>query len=219
MSLAIFDLDNTLLAGDSDYLWGQYLVDGGWVDREEYQQANARYYEQYRNGTLDILEFLAFALRPLSVIDPATLLALRDDFVETRIRPILLDKAHALLDTHRNGGDLLLIITATNRFVTEPIAQLYGVEHLLATEPEITDGRYTGRPAGVPCFQGGKVQRLRQWLATTGHSLAGSRFYSDSYNDLPLLSAVEHPIAVDPDAALATHALQSGWPVMSLRDA
>ena len=217
MSLAIFDLDNTLLGGDSDYLWGQFLVEQGLVDGECYERENQRFYDQYRAGVLDIYEFLAFMLRPLAETPLAELLEWRKQFMEQKIQAILLPKAIELLDRHRAAGDTLLIITATNRFITEPIAELLNVPHLLATEPEFADGRYTGRPRGIPCFQHGKVERLDEWLGATGHDLVSSWFYSDSHNDLPLLDQVAHPVAVDPDAALAEHARRCGWPIISLR--
>lgn len=217
MSLAIFDLDNTLIAGDSDYLWGQFLGESGIVDPDQYEAANAQFYEDYKAGCLDIVRFLEFALAPLAANDPADLYRWRQAFVESKIRPLLLPKAQALIDQHRRAGDLPLIITATNRFVTEPIAQLYGIEHLIATAPEFSAGRYTGRFVGTPCFREGKVARLDEWLAEQGQSLADSWFYSDSHNDLPLLSKVAHPVAVDPDEALRTHAEAQGWPVISLR--
>ena len=218
MTLAIFDLDNTLLGGDSDYLWGRFLVERGLVDGEAYERENQRFYDEYRAGTLDIHEFLAFALRPLTEHSLAELLAWRERFLEEKIQPILLPKAVELLERHRTDGDTLLIITATNRFITAPIAERLGVSQLLATEPEFADGRYTGRSAGIPCFQHGKVERLDQWLEETGHDLAESWFYSDSHNDLPLLGRVTHPVAVDPDTALAQHARERGWPIISLRD-
>ena len=218
MTLAIFDLDNTLIAGDSDYLWGQYLVDQGIVDRDEYEAANARFYEEYKQGQLDIREFLNFALQPLAQNEPRQLFEWRADFIREKIEPILLPAAHRLIDEHRTVGDTLMIITATNRFVTEPIARLYGIEHLIATTPEFVDGRYTGHYEGTPCFQHGKVTRLDEWLQQQERSLDGSWFYSDSHNDLPLLNRVTHPVAVDPDDTLAQHANLHGWPVLSLRD-
>lgn len=218
MTLAIFDLDNTLIAGDSDYLWGQYLVDQGIVNRDEYETANARFYEDYKQGQLDIREFLNFALQPLAQHDPEQLFAWRSQFVRTKIEPILLPAARRLIEEHRSIGDTLMIITATNRFVTEPIAGLYGIEHLIATTPEFKDGRYTGQYEGIPCFQEGKVTRLDEWLNQHERSLEGSWFYSDSHNDLPLLGRVRHPVAVDPDDILRQHATQEGWPVLSLRD-
>jgi len=215
MSLAIFDLDNTLLRGDSDYEWGQYLVRNGHVDGEEYERANERYYREYQEGKLDIFEFLNFALRPLAANDMATLKTWRQEFMQERILPIITDGARALVDQHRQSGDTLLIITATNRFITEPIAREFGIDNLLATDPEIVDGRYTGRVAGTPCFQQGKVVRLDDWLRETGHALEGSCFYSDSHNDLPLLRMVEIPIAVNPDDELKAVAVKAGWKILA----
>lgn len=219
MSLALFDLDNTLLADDSDYLWGQFLVEQGLVDGEFYQQENQRFYDAYRLGTLDIQAFLRFMLQPLSQYPVEQLLALRAQFMAEKIEPIILPQAIALLEKHRAQGDTLLIITATNSFITTPITERLNVPNLLATEIEQVDGRYTGRPQGIPCFQQGKVERLRRWLAETGHDLVDSWFYSDSRNDLPLLEQVTHPVAVDPDEILAQHATQRGWPIISLRSA
>ncbi|MFO1371875.1 MAG: HAD family hydrolase [Candidatus Competibacteraceae bacterium] len=218
MSLAIFDLDNTLLSDDSDYLWGQFLVERGIVDGEVYERENQHFYDDYRAGTLDIQAFLVFMLRPLTEHPLAKLLAWRAQFIEEKIQPIILPKAVALLEQHRAVDDTLLVITATNSFITAPIVERLGVPHLLATEVEFVDGRYTGRPRGIPCFQHGKVERLNEWLVTTGHTLAGSWFYSDSHNDLPLLNRVTYPVAVDPDATLARHAEERGWPIISLRE-
>ena len=218
MALAIFDLDNTLLAGDSDYLWGQYLVDRGIVDQTEYEAANARFYEDYKAGTLDIDAFLKFALKPLSEHPIAQLEAWRAQFIDTLIRPILLPAAQELIEAHKALGHTLMIITATNAFVTAPIAALYGIDHLIATLPEVSADCYTGNYIGTPCFQGGKVVRLTAWLKETGASLAGSWFYSDSHNDLPLLEMVETAVAVDPDETLKSRAIASDWPVITLRD-
>ena len=217
MSLAIFDLDNTLLAGDSDYLWGQFLIENGAVDGAAYDRANREFYEQYKAGTLDIREFLRFALRPLTEHDPEVLYAWREDFVRKKIEPIALARAKALIEEHRLAGDTLLIITATNHFVTEPIARLFGVEHLLATRPAMKHGRFTGEFVGVPTFQDGKVKALDEWLAEREETLEGSWFYSDSHNDIPLLSRVDHPVAVDADPELTAHAQRMGWREMSLR--
>lgn len=217
MSLAIFDLDNTLIANDSDFLWGQFLVDRGIVDKEYYESANAKFYDDYKLGCLDIVEFLGFSLAPLAMHDPAQLYQWREEFVETVIKPITLEAAHALVEQHRAAGDTLLVITATNRFVTEPIVKLYGIDNLLATTPEFKDGRYTGHFIDTPCFQAGKVKQLQDWLASTSEDLAGSCFYSDSHNDLPLLKLVDKPVAVDPDDKLRAAARQAGWPIISLR--
>ncbi len=219
MELAIFDLDNTLLGGDSDVLWGEFLVEEGLVDGEIYKQENLRFYEEYKAGTLDIFEFLAFSLQPLAQHDPATLKTLHARYMASKIQPIILPQARALLQKHRNQGHYLLIITATNSFITNPIARELGVDDILATDPEILpNGRYSGRVSGTPCFQHGKVERLKHWLEKTGHNLAQSWFYSDSHNDLPLLEQVTHPVVVDGDETLKEHARLRGWPSISLRD-
>jgi HAD superfamily hydrolase (TIGR01490 family) len=217
VGLALFDLDNTLIAGDSDYLWGCFLVEQGIVDGELYERENRRFYDQYKVGELDIHEFLDFQLRPLSEHDIDTLQQWRRQYIEEKITPILLPKAQTLVDRHRQRGDTLVIITATNQFITGPIAELYDIQHLLATEAEILDDRYTGRVSGTPCFQEGKVARLTDWLAENQCSLHDSWFYSDSHNDLPLLNQVTHPVAVDPDEILERHARGNDWPVISLR--
>jgi HAD superfamily hydrolase (TIGR01490 family) len=217
VGIALFDLDNTLIAGDSDYLWGCFLVEQGIVDGPRYEQANRRFYDQYKVGELDIHEFLAFQLRPLAEHDLQTLQGWRAQYVEEKIVPILLPKARQLIERHRERGDTLVVITATNSFITRPIVDLYGIEHLLATEPEQVAGRYTGGVSGIPCFQDGKVRVLQDWLAGRQLSLDNSCFYSDSHNDLPLLSRVTWPTAVDPDEILEAHARQQDWPVISLR--
>jgi HAD superfamily hydrolase (TIGR01490 family) len=217
MGIALFDLDNTLIAGDSDFLWGEFLSEQGIVDAACYARENQRFYDQYRTGVLDIRAFLRFSLQVLAAHAPARLREWRRQYIDEKIRPILLPKARALIDRHRAHGDIPVIITATNRFVTEPIAALYGIEHLLATEPEQIEGHYTGEVTGTPCFQQGKVVVLEAWLEQHALSLENSAFYSDSHNDLPLLQRVTHPTAVDPDEILASHAQQHHWPVISLR--
>lgn len=217
MGLTIFDLDNTLLGGDSDYLWGQFLTERGIVDGIDHERENQQFYADYLAGTLDIYAFLAFQLRPLAEHGMASLHAWRAEFLREKIQPILLPKARELVEDHRARGDTLLIITATNRFITAPIVEQFGVENLLATEPEIENGRYTGGVVDTPCYREGKVTRLHKWLAERGESLSESSFYSDSHNDLPLLSLVTHPVAVDPDETLARHARASSWPIISLR--
>lgn len=220
MRLALFDLDNTLLAGDSDYEWGQFLVDRGVLDRDLYEAQNRAYYEQYVAGTLDIHEYLGFALRPLAEHAPADLARWHADFMQARILPMLGAPARSLVHRHLERGDLCAIITATNSFVTSPIAREFGIRHLIATEPEALAGRFTGRVAGTPCFREGKVRRLDEWLADQGLRLADfteSSFYSDSQNDLPLLERVTRPVAVDPDDALKAEAERRGWEVMTLR--
>lgn len=218
MSLAIFDLDNTLIAGDSDYLWGQFLVDQGIVDRSYYEANNAKFYEDYKCGCLDIVEYLRFALKPLADHPPELLFQWRTQFIDQVIKPLYLLSAEKLIDKHRKAGDTLLVITATNRFITEPIVQLYGIEHLLATTPTWINDRYTGEFDGIPCFQEGKVHLLSAWLDNSTESMKDSWFYSDSHNDLPLLKLVDHPVAVDPDQQLAKFAIEANWPIISLRN-
>ncbi len=219
MTLALFDLDNTLIAGDSDHAWGQFLVDRGVVDADAYQRANDQFYQDYRAGTLDIVAYSEFVFAVLARNDEATLLAWREAFIQERIEQMLLPKAFDLLQYHRGQGHTLVIITATNRFVTELIAQRLGVDHLIATEPERDgSGQFTGKLAGVPCFQAGKITRLHAWLDEHQADLEGAWFYSDSRNDLPLLEAVTHPVVVDADPVLVKIAEERGWPALSLRD-
>ncbi|MCF6205111.1 MAG: HAD-IB family hydrolase [Methylococcaceae bacterium] len=217
MTLAIFDLDNTLISDDSDFLWGQFLVDQGIVDKAQYEAANTKFYEDYKLGNLDIVEFLQFSLAPLAKHDPEQLYKWRSQFVEEVIKPIQLKPAIRLINKHRFKGDTVLVITATNRFVTEPIVKLFRIDNLLATTPEFIDGRYTGQFEGIPCFQEGKVKLLEEWLKTSTETMENSWFYSDSYNDLPLLKLVDNAVAVDPDEKLRDHAEQQNWSIISLR--
>lgn len=220
MKLVLFDLDNTLLAGDSDFEWAQFLIHKGVLDREVYEARNQVFYDQYKDGTLDIHAFLDFQLLPLARHGRAQLDAWHAEYLETRIRPMITPKAMALVKQHQEDADLVAIITATNSFVTGPIAQLFGVEHLIATEPEQAGGLYTGKVAGIPCFREHKITRLEMWLAERGllwEDISTSWFYSDSLNDLPLLQKVDLPVAVDPDPTLEAHAKIAGWPIVSLR--
>lgn len=220
MRLALFDLDNTLIACDSDYEWGQFLVDRGILDREAYEEQNRVYYEQYVAGTLDIHEYLGFALRPLAQHAPADLARWHAEFMRKRILPAITGESRELVRGHLQRQDLCAIVTATNSFVTAPIAREFSVPHLIATEPEVRDGLYTGRVAGTPCFREGKVQRLNEWLAGLGRRLADFEdvyCYSDSHNDLPLLRLASKPVAVDPDEPLAAEARRRGWPAISLK--
>jgi len=217
LSLAIFDLDNTLIAGDSDYLWGEFLIEQSIVDRKSFKQSNDAFYDDYCRGELDIVAYQRFALTPLSKFSMVELNELHNEFMRMKIYPLMLTKAQTLIEKHRLAGDTLLIITATNRFVTGPIAKALNIDTLLATEGEIVDGRYTGEPTGTPCFAEGKVTRLREWLITTNNTLDNAFFYSDSHNDLPLLKLVDNPVAVDPDPTLSDTATDAGWPIISLR--
>ncbi|WP_287031183.1 HAD family hydrolase [Pseudomonas sp. UBA6310] len=217
MRLALFDLDNTLLGGDSDHAWGDWLCARGILDGVAYKARNDAFYQDYLAGKLDIQAYLNFSLEILGRSEMRQLADWHLEFMKECIEPIILPKGEALLAEHRAAGDKLLIITATNRFVTQPIAARLGVETLLATECEMADGRYTGRTTDVPCFKEGKVTRLNRWLAENGLDLSDSAFYSDSMNDLPLLEQVTRPVAVDPDPTLRAEAERRGWPVITLR--
>jgi HAD superfamily hydrolase (TIGR01490 family) len=219
--LTLFDLDNTLLAGDSDYGWAQFLIEVGALDAETYERRNAEFFADYKAGRLDIHAFLDFQLGPLAEHEPAQLFAWRDRFLAEKIRPMLLPAARAIVSQRLEGGDLVAVVTATNSFVTRPIAQMYGITNLVATEPEMAAGRFTGRVSGEPCFQAGKLTCVDAWLASRDHGLqdfSESWFYTDSHNDLPLLDAVTHAVAVDPDPILAEYAAARGWPVVSWRN-
>lgn len=218
MRLALFDLDNTLLAGDSDFEWAQFLIEKDVLDREVYEARNQRFYEAYKAGTLDIHEFLDFQLKPLSRHPRRQLEQWHAEFMEKKILSIITQKARDLVESHKE--DARVIITATNSFVTWPIAREFGIENLIATEPEEVNGEFTGKVSGVPSFREGKVERLQSWMAEHGlawDAIEETWFYSDSLNDLPLLSIVSHPVAVDPDETLKEHALSRDWRVISLR--
>ena len=220
MNLALFDLDNTLIAGDSDFQWAQFLIEMKALDRELHESRNMEFYEQYKAGTLDIHEFLDFQLKPLARHPRTQLEAWRKEFVNKRIMPLIARGTRELIERHQLDGDLCIIIKATNSFVTAPIAQALGIDHLIATEPEVKDGEFTGRVSGVPSFREGKVERLEKWLDEhnlTWLSFLRSWFYSDSLNDLPLLSKVTHPVAVDPDPTLRKHAENNNWHIITLR--
>lgn len=216
MTLALFDLDNTLINGDSDYAWGNFLVKKQLVDAEEYRKANDHFYEQYKNGTLDIHEYNRFTLKFLSENSMATLNALHQTFMQEEILPIIGDKVRQLIAAHREQDHTLVIITATNSFVTRPIATELGIEHLLAIEPKLVNGHISRELEGIPTFREGKVTRLNQWLESRDETLENSFFYSDSLNDLPLLNIVDHPVAVNPDPTLLEVAQKNGWPVLDL---
>ena len=221
MRLALFDLDNTLLAGDSDFEWAEFLISQGVLDRQLHQARNAKFYEDYKSGTLDIHAFLEFQLKPLSQHPRSQLDAWHQKYMETKIRGMMTAKSRALVEKHRQAGDLMMVITATNSFVTAPIAREFGIDHLIGTIPEEIDGEFTGRVTGVPSFKEGKVTRLHAWLHDRGQGLADFEetwFYSDSLNDLPLLKVVDHPVAVDPDPTLRAYAEEANWPIISLRN-
>jgi len=215
--LVLFDLDETLLSGDSDYEWGQTLIEAGVVDRESYQARNLEFYERYKAGVLDLSEFLAFQLKPLAEHSRSQLDRWHAQFMTTKVLPMIRPGARPLIERYRD--DVEVIITATNRFVTGPIADALGVPNLIATELEEINGRFTGREQGTPCFREGKVKRLEEWLASRGERLsdyAESWFYTDSINDLPLLQRVTNPVAAHPDARLASRAEANGWPIVFL---
>ena len=220
MKLALFDLDNTLLSGDSDFEWAQFLIEQGVLDRELFEAKNIEFYEQYKRGTLDINKFLDFQLKPLARHPRSTLDSWHEEFMQRKIRPMMGHAARELVNKHRKAGDVCVIITATNSFVTAPIAREFGVDHLIATEPEQQNGEFTGGVTGKPSFREGKIIRLESWMAQYGwnwDSFTDSCFYSDSLNDLPLLAQVKNPIAVDPDDTLRDHAKKQGWRIMSLQ--
>jgi HAD superfamily hydrolase (TIGR01490 family) len=220
MQLALFDLDHTLIPSDSDHAWGQFLVRRGEVDPTHYAAENDRFYQQYCEGTLDIALYLQFALAPLARIDPGHLLSLQDAFMQEVIEPLIKPQALDLVNQHKARGDVCLLITATNEFVTAPIAKRFGIEHLIACGVEQIDGRYTGQPQGIPSFREGKVTRLSQWIQAHGHEVealfAKASFYSDSANDIALLERVGHPVATNPDSRLRAHAQARGWPCLEL---
>lgn len=220
MNLALFDLDNTLLAGDSDYNWSLFLIRQGLLDAKTHHDRNEQFYADYKDGSLDIIEFLKFQLIPLSQHKKVFLDELHLKYMDEVIRPMMTDKAQALVDKHKAAGDLCVVITATNSFVTKPIATAYGIEHLIGSDPEMVNGEYTGGVVGVPSFQEGKVTRINQWLAERGKKMSDyekSYFYSDSHNDLALMKLVTNPVAVDPDAILSAYAEEQAWPQISLR--
>ena len=214
MALALFDLDNTLLNGDSDHGWGMYLADIGAVDPEEQKNKQDYFYQQYLEGTLDIYEFCEFHFSVLAKTPLSQLKVWHDDYMQKIIEPMIETGKAELLEKHRTAGDDIVIITATNDFVTAPIAKRLGVDTLIATQAEFIDGKFTGHVKGTPCFQDGKVLRLNEWLKQHNKKITNSYFYSDSINDLPLLETVDQPIAVTPDDKLRTQALKLGWPII-----
>ena len=220
MNLALFDLDNTLLTSDSDFEWSQFLIEKKVLDRKEYESRNLEFYEQYKSGTLDIHQFLNFQLQPLSLYPRTQLDDWHNEFMAEKIMPQIAPGAYKLINEHMLGGDLCIIITATNRFVTEPIARILGINNLIATEPDEEGGEFNGQVFGTPCFREGKITRLEDWMDKhnlTWLSFLESWFYSDSLNDIPLLKKVTNPVAVDPDSTLEKYAKENNWPIISLR--
>ena len=218
MSLAMFDLDNTLIGGDSDYLWGEFLCEKGIIeDTASFQKMNEYFYQQYEVGKLDIYAWAEFSFKVLTEYSIDELNDLRQNFIHQKIEPISLDKAQSCINQHKENGDTVLVITASNTFITAPIAEMYGINHLLATEPEFKDGRFTGKVSGVPCFQSGKIDNLMPWIEKHNKNLKGSYFYSDSHNDLPLLELVDNPVAINGDPRLTSTANKNGWPNLDWR--
>ncbi|HEY4542643.1 MAG TPA: HAD family hydrolase [Noviherbaspirillum sp.] len=222
MNLALFDLDHTILPLDSDYEWGQFLVRIGAVDPEEFARRNAAFYAQYEAGTLDPVEYLEFALGTLARFSRTQLVQMHAQFMQEVIEPAIRPSALDLVKKHQDGGDLVAIVTATNKFVTAPIAALFGVENLIAAVPETdANGEITGKLVGIPTSGAGKITHTRNWLQADGkdiESFPRSYFYSDSQNDIPLLSVVTHPVATNPNALLQAHAQAQGWPILNLFD-
>ena len=218
LKLALFDLDHTLLDGDSDVSWAEFLIEEGVLHPDEFHPKNQWFFERYKDGTLDIHEFLEFQLAPLAAHPRARLDEWHEEYMQRKIRPIIHARAADLIARHGDG--LRALVTATNRFITAPIARELGIEHLVATDLEEVDGEFTGKPRGTPSFREGKITCVEEWLASMGRRLEDfeSWFYSDSLNDLPLLERVTHPVAVDPDATLRAKAIERGWPVISLKE-
>ena len=220
MNLALFDLDNTILSGDSDYNWSRFLIQEGYLDGAIHAEKNEKFYADYKAGTLDIYAFVEFQFKPLARNPRTVLNQLLKKYVEEVIKPMITEKARALVKRHQDEGDLIIVITATNSFITKPIAELFGIENLIGTDPEEKEGEFTGKVSGLPSFKEGKVTRLEAWLKNKKLSLASfekSYFYSDSHNDLPLMQKVTHPVAVDSDDVLSEYAKSKGWPQISLR--
>ncbi|MEY3441441.1 MAG: hypothetical protein RL493_679 [Pseudomonadota bacterium] len=220
MNLALFDLDNTILAGDSDYNWSRFLIQEGYLDGAIHAEKNEKFYADYKAGTLDIYAFVEFQFKPLARNPRTVLNQLLKKYVEEVIKPMITEKARVLVKRHQEEGDLIIVITATNSFITKPIAELFGIENLIGTDPEEKEGEFTGKVSGLPSFKEGKVTRLEAWLKGKNLSLASfenSYFYSDSHNDLPLMQKVTHPVAVDSDDVLSEYAKSKGWPQISLR--
>lgn len=214
MALAIFDLDHTLLEGDCDQLWGDFLSQKELVDPKQYQSQKDRFYQDYLDGCLDMQAFLSFCVSTLATFSSAQLHALGNEFRERWLKPRIRARGIESVEQHRRQGDTLLIVTATNRFLASEASKLLHIDHLIASELEQSDGRYTGKVIGTPSYREGKVQRLSDWLSQHPFDLSEATFYSDSHNDLPLLKKVGHPIAVNPDLQLEQHAITHHWTIL-----
>ncbi|MDR2364321.1 MAG: HAD-IB family hydrolase [Zoogloeaceae bacterium] len=219
MQLALFDLDNTLLRGDSDFAWAEFLIEKGALAQTTQRAKNQKFMAEYEAGTLDMEAFLAFQLAPLAAQPRATLDAWREEFMAAKARPMISEAARAKVNEHQRAGHLCALVTATNSFIVGPIAREFGIAHLIATIPACERGAFTGKVRGVPAYRAGKVARVEDWLEAQGlywGSFTASWFYSDSHNDLPLLEKVRHPVAVNPDARLAKIAAERGWEIIEL---
>ncbi len=219
LELALFDLDGTLLPIDSDHSFGDYIASQGLVDAASYRAINDHFYADYLAGKLDIMRYQEFSVSALIGLSPERLLSLHEGYMAEKILPHLLPAAKALIAKHQSNGDLCAVVTATNAYVTAPIARAFGIEHLLATVPALEDGRITGQVRGVPCYREGKIIRVNAWLESMALSLPHmqrSTFYSDSHNDLPLLEQVSDPVATNPDDTLRAKAVERGWRILDL---
>ncbi len=217
--LALFDLDNTLLEGDSDHAWGEFLISNRLVEEKAHREKNDHFYDQYKRGALDIHGYVAFTLESVMRLDSTQRAQLNAQFMEQSVAPIILDKGRELVRSHLEAGDFCIIITATNEFISAPIARLFDVDLLIATELQTIDDKYNGKISGTPCYQDGKVSKLNAWInqQEKRFNLSEAVFYSDSINDLPLLQEVATPVAVDPDQRLRDKAESAGWKILTLR--
>ena len=218
MNIALFDLDNTLIKGDSDYQWGNYLVENNYVDPVSYSEKNENYFDQYRKGTLCAKEFAEFSYEPLTKFDYDTLISIRKQFFEEKIKPLILPKAVDLVRFHKEKKDILAIVTATNSFISKVSADYFEIKNLLASEPEFIINKFTGKLSGEPCFQEGKVKKVKEWMKLNNYNNYDDiYFYTDSHNDIQLLEYCTKPIAVDPDKILEDLSKKNNWQIMSLR--
>ena len=218
MNIALFDLDNTLINGDSDYEWGNFLVENNYVDKEYYQKKNDVFFEQYRKGTLCPIEFAKFSYEPLAKYDYEFLLDIRKKFFKEKIKPIIHKKAEDLVKLHKKNNDIIVIVTATNSFISRLSADYFKIEDLLATEPEFKNGKFTGGLSGEPCFKEGKVNKVKKWMESNKYTnYEDIYFYTDSHNDIKLLEFCTIPVAVDPDNILKEISIKNNWKIISLK--